>query len=80
MAQQDLMGQLRAFFDQHFGKSLIIKGRPGAGKTTFALDFLDMMRSERPVYYLPARFEDSRYSRLSPPGSARRGTSIHRCH
>ncbi|WP_188679259.1 gas vesicle protein GvpD P-loop domain-containing protein [Thermogymnomonas acidicola] len=58
MAQQDLMGQLRAFFDQHFGKSLIIKGRPGAGKTTFALDFLDMMRSERPVYYLPARFED----------------------
>lgn len=54
------------FFNQKFGKSLIVKGKPGAGKTTFALEFLDSVRENTPVYYLPARFSDDPLKEIFP--------------
>jgi GvpD gas vesicle protein. len=46
------------FFGQKFGKSLVVKGRPGAGKTTFALGYLEGVLKEVPVCYLSSRFSD----------------------
>ncbi len=58
MAKNNLLDLFRSFFRQNYGKSLVVKGRPGAGKTTFALEFLDFIRKDTPVLYLSARFSD----------------------
>ncbi|MEM0155118.1 MAG: gas vesicle protein GvpD P-loop domain-containing protein [Thermoplasmataceae archaeon] len=52
------MSLLKQFFYQGTGKSLIIKGKPGAGKTTFALEFIGQIKDDTPVFYLPARSYD----------------------
>ncbi len=44
------------FLRQPYGNSLVIKGKPGAGKTTFALELLDSVRNESPAYYITTRF------------------------
>ncbi|MCL5731226.1 MAG: hypothetical protein M1605_03815 [Candidatus Thermoplasmatota archaeon] len=46
------------FLRQQYGSSLIIKGKPGAGKTTFALELLDSLRNEAPAYYITTRFSN----------------------
>ncbi|MHB8395779.1 MAG: gas vesicle protein GvpD P-loop domain-containing protein [Thermoplasmataceae archaeon] len=46
------------FLKQPFGNSLMIKGKPGTGKTTFALELLDSIRSESPAYYITTRFSN----------------------
>ncbi len=46
------------FFNQKFGKSLIIEGRPGTGKTTFTLELASRIRAEQPIYFLSSRFTD----------------------
>lgn len=43
------------FMKQPFGNSLTIKGKPGAGKTTFALELLDWLKEKAPVYYVGTR-------------------------
>lgn len=58
MPNEDLMSLLRQFFFQGTGKSLIVKGKPGAGKTTFALEFIGQIKDDTPVFYLPARSYD----------------------
>jgi KaiC/GvpD/RAD55 family RecA-like ATPase len=58
MEKNDLFGTIESFFIQPYGKSLIIKGKPGAGKTTFALGFLERVMEGTPVCYLSARFSD----------------------
>ncbi|HKJ96248.1 MAG TPA: gas vesicle protein GvpD P-loop domain-containing protein [Thermoplasmataceae archaeon] len=58
MGNNNLLDMLKTFFRQNYGKSLVVKGRPGAGKTTFALEFLNHVRDETPVLYLSARFSD----------------------
>lgn len=52
------MGLLDNFFSQKYGKSLVVKGRPGAGKTTFALGYLEGVLKQTPVCYLSSRFSD----------------------
>ncbi len=46
------------FFNQKFGKSLIIKGRPGTGKTTFSLELASRLYEKQPVHFLSSRFND----------------------
>ncbi|MGP6220207.1 gas vesicle protein GvpD P-loop domain-containing protein [Caldiplasma sukawensis] len=46
------------FFNQKFGKSLVIKGNPGTGKTTFVLELANKLIETQPVYYLSSRFTD----------------------
>jgi KaiC/GvpD/RAD55 family RecA-like ATPase len=58
MQKSDLFGTIESFFIQPYGKSLIIKGKPGAGKTTLALGFLERVMDRTPVCYLSARFSD----------------------
>ena len=52
MLNDYLLSMFRSFFRQNYGNSLIIKGKPGAGKTSFALELLDTVRSEVPVHYI----------------------------
>lgn len=59
MEKDSLLDLLKSFFRQDYGKSMVVKGSPGAGKTTFALEFLDHVRKETPVLYLSARFSDA---------------------
>lgn len=59
MGESNLLDLLKTFFRQNYGKSVVVKGKPGAGKTTFALEFLDHIREETPVLYLSARFSDA---------------------
>lgn len=58
MEKDGLFGLLDQFFDQKFGRSLIVKGKPGAGKTTFALEYMESVMKKTPVCYLSARFSD----------------------
>lgn len=58
MIKEGLMGLLDQFFDQKFGRSLVIKGKPGAGKTTFGLEYMESVMKKTPVCYLSARFSD----------------------
>ena len=55
---QNGYGLLDNFFSQKFGTSLVIKGKPGAGKTTFALGYLEGILGNTPVCYLSSRFSD----------------------
>ena len=55
MLNDYLLSMFRSFFRQNYGNSLIIKGKPGAGKTSFALELLDTVRSEVPVHYISTR-------------------------
>jgi KaiC/GvpD/RAD55 family RecA-like ATPase len=48
----------REFFNQKFGKSLIIKGRPGTGKTTFTLELASRLFQNQPIHFLSSRFND----------------------
>lgn len=58
MDKAGLFGLLDQFFDQDFGRSLVIKGKPGAGKTTFGLEYMESVMKNTPVCYLSARFSD----------------------
>lgn len=58
MLNDVLLQLFSRFFKQDFGNSLIIKGKPGAGKTTFALELLDNIRKDVPIYYLTTRFSE----------------------
>lgn len=58
MERKGLFGLLDQFFDQKFGRSIVIKGKPGAGKTTFGLEYMESVRKNTPVCYISARFSD----------------------
>ncbi len=58
MDKKGLFGLLDQFFDQKFGRSVVIKGKPGAGKTTFGLEYMESVMKNTPVCYLSARFSD----------------------
>lgn len=55
MLNDYLLNLFRSFFRQNYGNSLIIKGKPGAGKTSFALELLENVRNEVPVHYMSTR-------------------------
>ncbi len=47
------------FFKNDGGHSLLVKGEPGSGKTTFALELLNEFRSMGSVLYISTRVSDS---------------------
>ena len=55
MLNDYLLTVFRSFFRQNYGNSLIIKGKPGAGKTSFALELLNVVREEVPIHYISTR-------------------------
>jgi KaiC/GvpD/RAD55 family RecA-like ATPase len=50
--------EIVSFFDQRSGRSLLIKGSPGTGKTTFALQLLEEMADPDKSLYLTTRVSD----------------------
>lgn len=55
---EDPFEVFKDFFNQKFGKSLIIKGRPGTGKTTFSLELASRLYENQPIHFLSSRFND----------------------
>jgi len=58
--------EIESFFNCEEGHSLIIKGEPGSGKTTFALEIMDHFRGKRKVLYISTRVADSSLSTQFP--------------
>jgi len=54
MIPQEIVG----FFKKKGGHSLIIKGEPGSGKTTFALEILNSLKDEFEIHYISSRVAD----------------------
>ena len=50
--------EITEFFKKDGGHSLIVKGEPGSGKTTFALEILHTFFEEYDVFYLSTRVAD----------------------
>jgi len=46
------------FFKKEGGHSLIVKGEPGSGKTTFALEILSVLKNDFEVKYVSTRIAD----------------------
>jgi len=46
------------FFQKSGGHSLLIKGEPGSGKTTFALEILNQLKDSFEIYYISTRVAD----------------------
>ena len=46
------------FFEMNGGHSLIIKGEPGSGKTTFALEILNQLKDKFEIKYVSTRVAD----------------------
>ncbi len=52
-------GEVSEFFSSQYGKSLLVKGKPGTGKTTFVFGILDGMYSEGNCIYISPRIDKS---------------------
>ncbi|WP_319508465.1 gas vesicle protein GvpD P-loop domain-containing protein [uncultured Methanolobus sp.] len=52
-------GEVKEFFSSQFGKSLLVKGKPGTGKTTFVFGILDEVCSEGNCVYISPRIDKS---------------------
>jgi KaiC/GvpD/RAD55 family RecA-like ATPase len=50
--------EIKSFFNQRSGRSLLIKGKPGTGKTTFALQLLEELADPDKSFYLTTRVSD----------------------
>ncbi len=46
------------FFQNGGGHSLLIKGEPGSGKTTFALEILNQLKGDFEIHYISSRVAD----------------------
>lgn len=51
--------EIKQFFSSVFGKSLLIKGRPGNGKTTFVFEILNELRPDGNCIYISPRVDKS---------------------
>ena len=54
-----LPGEIKQFFSSRFGKSLLIKGRPGTGKTTFVFEILYELCPGGNCLYISPRIDQS---------------------
>ncbi len=52
-------GEIKDFFSSQYGKSLLVKGKPGTGKTTFVFGILDALCSEGNCLYISPRIDKS---------------------
>lgn len=58
--------EIKEFFEAFHGQSLLIKGKPGTGKTILALEILRELCEERNGLYISARMEPQRLYTFSP--------------
>ena len=49
---------IQEFLSSLGGRSLIVKGAPGTGKTTFALEILNKYKKKQKVCYISSRVEE----------------------
>ncbi|MBA3046403.1 MAG: hypothetical protein KKH41_01530 [Candidatus Thermoplasmatota archaeon] len=59
-------GEIRAFFEKSGGRSLLIKGSAGSGKTTLALQLLEDLADPQKSFYLSSRVSDQALFRQFP--------------
>ena len=58
-------GEIRQFFSSQFGKSLVVKGKPGTGKTTFVFEILhELCPSGNCIYISPRIDKSSSYGKF----------------
>ncbi len=50
-------GEIEQFFSSQFGKSLLVKGKPGTGKTTFVFEILNELCPEGNCVYISPRID-----------------------
>ena len=58
--------EIRTFFGKPGGRSLLVKGPAGSGKTTFALQLLEDMADPKKSFYLSSRVSDQALFRQFP--------------
>ena len=58
--------EIKEFFKAFPGQSLLIKGKPGTGKTILALEILRELCEERNGLYISTRMEPQRLYTFSP--------------
>jgi KaiC/GvpD/RAD55 family RecA-like ATPase len=63
-AQGIILPEIVNFFEERYGKTLVIKGTPGSGKTVFALTMLSMLK--RDGVYLSTRVDPDTLYMLFP--------------
>ena len=59
-------GEIRTFFGKSGGRSLLVKGSAGSGKTTFALQLLEDHADPKMSFYLSSRVSDQALFRQFP--------------
>jgi KaiC/GvpD/RAD55 family RecA-like ATPase len=59
-------GEIRIFFGKPGGRSLLVKGGAGSGKTTFALQLLEDLADPQKSFYLSSRVSDQALFRQFP--------------
>ncbi len=64
--KMSLPREIYSFFEIESGQTLLIKGLPGTGKTTLALEIMNCLCQERNGMYISTRVDPSRLYAVSP--------------
>ncbi len=64
--KMSLPREIYSFFEIESGQTLLIKGLPGTGKTTLALEIMNCLCQERNGLYISTRVDPSRLYAVSP--------------
>ena len=65
-AQMSIPGEIRDFFQIEKGQTLLIKGLPGTGKTTLALEIMNSLCEDRNGVYISTRVDPRRLYAINP--------------
>lgn len=65
-AEMSIPGEIRDFFQIEKGQTLLIKGLPGTGKTTLALEIMNSLCEDRNGVYISTRVDPRRLYAINP--------------
>ena len=65
-AQISIPGEIKDFFQIEKGQTLLIKGLPGTGKTTLALEIMNSLCEDRNGMYISTRIDPRRLYAINP--------------
>ncbi len=65
-AQMSIPGEIKDFFQIEKGQTLLIKGLPGTGKTTLALEIMNSLCEDRNGLYISTRVDPRRLYAINP--------------
>ena len=65
-ADMSIPGEIRDFFQIEKGQTLLIKGLPGTGKTTLALEIMNSLCEDRNGMYISTRVDPRRLYAINP--------------